>query len=145
MNGSENGSKTKRNSSFRFWLSWLAVPVVFWGLVFVLSPHYSHRSDPKIKTVIIQIAKFKNALEIFNVDNGHYPPGTNGLNDLVVKPSDATTNWHPYLDKILLDPWGQPYHYECPGEHNANSYDLSSAGFDGKFGTEDDIGNWSQR
>ena len=42
------------------------------------------------------------------------------------------------------DPWGRPYIYECPGKHNTSGYDISSTGFDGKEGTEDDITNWQQ-
>ena len=53
----------------------------------------------------------------------------------------------PYLEEkggIPNDPWGRPYLYECPGKHNANSYDISSSGFDGKEGNEDDVTNWQQ-
>ena len=32
--------------------------------------------------------------------------------------------------------------YDCPGKHNPDSYDLSSAGPDGIAGTEDDIASW---
>ena len=81
----------------------------------------------------------KSALGQYQVDNGSYP---SNLQDLVQKPSLAT-NWHgPYLDKIPVDPWGNNYIYTYPGIHNANSYDLASAGPDGKVGTEDDIVSW---
>jgi general secretion pathway protein G len=76
---------------------------------------------------------------MFKKDVGHYP---NGLNDLVVQPAGATTNWHQCLEKIWPDPWGHPYRYDFPGKHRTNSYDLSSAGPDGKFGTADNIANW---
>ena len=42
-----------------------------------------------------------------------------------------------------MDPWGNPYIYYYPGKHNPDSYDLLSAGPDGKEGTDDDIGNWT--
>jgi general secretion pathway protein G len=83
----------------------------------------------------------KSALGQYEVDNGFYPKS---LNDLLVAPSNAK-NWHgPYFDppKLPLDPWGNPYIYYFPGKHNGSSYDLSSAGADGKEGTDDDIGNW---
>jgi len=84
----------------------------------------------------------KSALDSFEVDNGYYPKGKNGLGDLVNQPRDAK-NWHgPYLDKLPTDPWSSPYIYEYPGKHNQSSYDLYSVGPDGKAGTEDDIGNW---
>ena len=55
-------------------------------------------------------------------------------------------NWRgPYLqtDRVPLDPWNQPYIYECPGRHNPTGYDLSSAGPDMRPGNEDDIANWT--
>jgi general secretion pathway protein G len=91
-----------------------------------------------------QIAIFDTALDHFEIDNGYYPKGKNGLNDLLQPPRDAQ-NWKgPYLKKnaIPLDPWHTAYIYECPGKHNTYTYDLSSAGPDMRAGTEDDIGNW---
>ena len=87
-------------------------------------------------------AGIKTALDRYKLDNGRYPIGTNGLLQLHQK-TDGATNWSgPYLDKIPVDPWGNQYFYECPGNHNTNGYDLFSAGPDGRMGTEDDIGNW---
>ncbi|MDB6066300.1 MAG: xcpT 11 [Pedosphaera sp.] len=88
-----------------------------------------------------QISAFATALDMFEVDSGHYPRGKSGLNDLMVQPRDAQ-NWKQYMDSIPVDPWGQPYVYECPGKHKPSSYDLSSAGPDGRIGTDDDITNW---
>ena len=83
----------------------------------------------------------KSALGAYEVDNGFYPKS---LQDLIVQPGNAK-NWHgPYLDKLPVDPWGNPYIYYYPGKHSANSYDLLSVGPDGKEGTDDDIGNWSK-
>jgi general secretion pathway protein G len=102
------------------------------------------RKTAEIKTTITQIGAMKDALNMFEVDNGHYPAGKNGLNDLVVKPRNASTDWKQYLDKVPPDPWQHPYIYECPGRHNPNGFDLSSAGPDGQAGTDDDIGNWDK-
>ena len=83
----------------------------------------------------------KTALGTYEVDNGFFPKS---LQDLVTPPSNAK-NWHgPYLDKIPVDPWGNPYIYYYPGKHNPGSYDLLSVGPDGKEGTDDDIVNWSK-
>lgn len=83
----------------------------------------------------------KSALDSYNVDMGTYP---SGLQDLIQAPHNAK-NWHgPYFDppQIPTDPWQNAYLYAFPGKHNGTSYDLWSAGPDGKSGTADDIGNW---
>jgi general secretion pathway protein G len=97
----------------------------------------------RVQATQTQLKAFAQALDMFEVDNGYYPKGANGLNDLVVQPRNAS-NWHQYMDKIPLDPWGHPYTYSCPGKHRANSYDISSAGPDGQTGNEDDITNWDK-
>ena len=81
----------------------------------------------------------KTALDSFEVDHGFYPKS---FQDLFQRPS-SSTNWHgPYLDKLPVDPWGNPYVYYYPGKHNRVGYDLLSIGPDSKEGTDDDIGNW---
>ena len=81
----------------------------------------------------------KSALGQYEVDNGFFPKS---LQDLVTQPSNAK-NWHgPYLEKLPVDPWGNPYVYYYPGKHTASSYDLLSVGFDAKEGTEDDVTSW---
>jgi general secretion pathway protein G len=83
----------------------------------------------------------KTALGNYEVDIGQYPKS---LQDLVVMPGNLSKDrWHgPYLDNVPQDPWKNNYIYYFPGKHNQGSYDLLSAGPDGKEGTEDDIGNW---
>jgi general secretion pathway protein G len=100
--------------------------------------------ESRITAVKAQIAGFGTALDVFETDNGYYPRGSEGLNELLVAPSDAT-NWKgPYLKtEIPLDPWGSAYIYEYPGKNNPNGYDLSSNGPDKRPGTEDDITSWS--
>jgi general secretion pathway protein G len=110
----------------------------------VLPKMIGRGEEAKKKATIAQLAAFGQALDLFEVDNGDYPSGRNGLNDLMVQPRDAK-NWHQYLDSIPLDQWGHPYIYVKPGKHRPTSYDLSSVGPDGREGTEDDITNWQQQ
>lgn len=78
------------------------------------------------------------AIDLFEMDTGKYPTT---LAELRAKPQGAD-NWKgPYLKKDPKDPWGRPYIYAAPGQHNTDSYDLFSYGKDGKEGT-DDITNW---
>jgi general secretion pathway protein G len=121
----------------------LLVLVILGILAAIVIPKFSGRTEQaKEAATVTQIGTFKTALDAFEVDNGYYPSGKNGLNDLIVQPRDAQ-NWRgPYIqsDKIPLDPWGQEYIYEKPGRHNPTSYDLSSAG---PPGGDKVIANWS--
>lgn len=90
----------------------------------------------------LRIQILRTALDHFRDDNGFYPAGTNGLQDLVNKPAEAT-NWHgPYIFPIPNDPWGHEYVYECPGKHAAEGhpYDLFSMGAPGM---NRHVGDWS--
>jgi len=82
-----------------------------------------------------------SALDLFELDNGFYP---NSLDDLFKEPSEAP-NWRgPYLKKRPLDPWGNPYVYKYPANHEGVDYDLYSYGRNGVEGGDDDISNWEE-
>ncbi len=125
----------------------LLVLVILATLAAIVLPKFSGRTEQaRITAAQTQISNFGVGLDGFEVDNGYYPKGKNGLQDLVQQPRDAI-NWKgPYLKgEIPLDPWQNPYVYDYPGKHNNQSYDLMSMGPDGRSGTEDDITNWQQQ
>jgi general secretion pathway protein G len=117
----------------------LLVLVILATLAAIVYPKVMGRSEQaRVTAAQTQIANFKTALDAFEVDNGYYPKGKNGLNDLVQQPRDVVS-WHgPYLDSIPKDPWNNDYIYDCPGKHNPSSYDISSPGSP----TSGPIGNW---
>jgi general secretion pathway protein G len=119
----------------------LLVLVILATLAAIVYPKVMGRGkEARITAAQAQIASFKMALDAFEVDNGYFPRGRNGLMDLVQQPRDAV-NWHgPYLEQIPQDPWKQDYIYECPGKHNASSYDISSLGPPGE---QTPLGNWA--
>ncbi len=84
------------------------------------------------------------ALRSYETDNMFLPSTEQGVMALVEKPSSrpAPQNWGPKLKKMLLDPWGNPYHYRRPGSRDKGGFDLYSAGPDGVADSGDDIGNW---
>lgn len=126
----------------------LLVLAILGILAAIVVPRMAGRSeDARRQAAATQISAFKTTLNTFEVDNGYYPKGQNGLVDLIQRPRDAQ-NWHgPYLDTdtVPKDPWGRDYIYVCPGRNNTSSYDISSAGPDGQQGTDDDITNWTKK
>jgi general secretion pathway protein G len=85
----------------------------------------------------------KTALTTYRIQVGDYPSTAEGLQALLVAPADKVDRWHgPYVESLPNDPWGHPYKYLYPGNHNKDGYDLWSVGPDGVDGTADDIGNW---
>jgi len=118
----------------------LLVMTILAILAGIVLPKMAGRGEEaRQKAAITQISTLGTALGAYEVDNGFYPRGRDGLQALTVKPRDAQ-NWHgPYMEKdIPLDPWLKPYVYECPGKHNPSGYDLSAIGPDGVV-----YGNWT--
>ena len=121
----------------------LLVLVILGILAAIVLPRFTNRTkQAQVAAAQTQIASFKTALDNFEVDNGYYPKGKNGLLDLIQQPRDAQ-NWRgPYLssDTVPKDPWNNDYLYDCPGRHNTTSYDLSSQGPPGENTV---IANWT--
>lgn len=125
----------------------LLVLVILGVLAAIVVPKFSGRTEQaKVTAATTQIATFGTALDAYEVDNGSYPKGSDGLTDLITQPRDAEGWKGPYLkgNEVPLDPWGSAYVYECPGKQNASGYDLMSLGPDRREGGDDDITNWQQ-
>ena len=135
----QNGIERQRRRAFTL-VEMLLVLVILATLAAIVYPKVMGRSEQaRVTAAQTQIANFKTALDSFEVDNGFYPKGRNGLMDLIQKPRDAVS-WHgPYLESIPKDPWGNDYLYECPGKHNPSSFDISSTG---PPSGQNPIGNW---
>ena len=108
---------------------------------YTLGDNLGVAKDTKIKSDIQTIS---TQLMVYESMNGFPPSSDQGLKALVqqVSSSPAPRSWRQLLKEIPLDPWGLEYQYVQPGKHNAESYDVFSAGKDRVAGTEDDIGNW---
>ena len=120
----------------------MLVVIIIGVLASMMVPRLAGRTkDARIAAAKADIeANISLALDLYEVDNGEYPPD---LNALLTKPG-SVTNWNgPYLKKKAKDPWGNPYKYASPGAHNTQDYDLSSLGPDGAEGN-DDITNWEE-
>lgn len=144
----QNPKSEIRNRSRRAFtlIELLLVLVILGILAAIVVPKFSGRTEQaRLAAAQTQIANFATALDAFEVDNGYYPKGKSGLNDLVAAPRDAQ-NWKgPYIKDVPIDPWQKPYLYQSPGKNNPTSYDLMSMGPDGRENTEDDVTNWSKK
>jgi len=122
----------------------LLVLVIIAVLAGLVVPKFAGRSEQaRITAAKADIARIEMALDAFEIDNGRYPGGDEGLQALVVEPANAET-WHgPYLKQSdPKDPWGNRYLYVYPGQRNINGFDLYCYGPDGTE-SNDDITNWS--
>jgi len=94
--------------------------------------------NAQINAAKAQVGLIDTPLHMYFLDMNNYP---SSLQALIQPPGDANQQkWRgPYMEKGLpLDPWGNPYQYQYPGQHNPGSYDLWSTGPDGVH----IIGNW---
>ncbi len=103
----------------------------------------------RVVAVKTELDSLTNALTLYKLDTGTFPPTAIGLQALRVKPDDNVANWAgPYLAKdVPMDAWGRPYLYKYPGEHG-ESPDIVSLGADGQPGGEGydaDIVSWSNK
>ena len=107
----------------------------------------NYLTESKAKAAKIQIESFASALDLFFLDTGRYPNGSEGLTALVQRPGSINAWNGPYLKGgvVPFDPWGNPYVYRAPGQHG--TYDIISYGADGTeggTGAGQDITSWQR-
>lgn len=137
----------KKNAGFTL-IEIMVVVVIIGILGALIVPSILGRADDARMTAArTDIQSISNALELFRLDNHHYPSTEQGLRALVSPPAGfpEARNWNKdgYLKKLPKDPWGQEYLYISPGGHGAfDLYSLGADGTDGGTGTAADINNW---
>ena len=126
----------------------MLVVIIIGVLVAMVVPNIAGRSEQaRITAAKTDIeSNLATALDLYKLDNGAFPTTEQGLTALLSEPSSspAPVHWSgPYLKKKKLpkDPWNREYVYSYPGEHNKDSFDLSSKGADG-IESKDDVTNW---
>lgn len=95
----------------------------------------------KLKQVEADFKSLESALQMYKLNAGQYPTGSQGLKALVDKPTStpAPRRWVQVMTKIQPDPWGAPYVYRFPGKKRANEFELISNGPDGLPNNADDL------
>jgi general secretion pathway protein G len=106
-------------------------------LVTLVAPKIIGRTDEARRTkALADVKGIEEAMHLFKLDNGFYPSTGQGLQALVQRPdgAHAARNYNPdgYLDKVPIDPWGNPYAYFSDGQE----FIIKSYGADGQEGGE---------
>jgi general secretion pathway protein G len=99
----------------------------------------------KITRVQTDLNAISTQLRAYESSNLKFPTTEQGLQALVSRPNypPEPKHWIQLLrPEALIDPWGNPYQYICPGEKNPKSFDLWSWGPGGMNEPEGIIGNW---
>jgi general secretion pathway protein G len=142
-------SRSRRRGERGFTLVEILVVITIIGLIMALvGPRVLHYlTESKVKAAKIQIESLGSALDLFYLDVGRYPTGSEGLGALVQRPGNLTSWNGPYLKGGVVpgDPWGTAYVYRSPGQHG--TYDIMSYGSDGQeggTGTAGDIVSWAK-
>lgn len=142
--------RSRRNRRAFTLLEVLIVIVILGLLAALVVPNFLNTTEGAKRDMTENMIKgtLRAQLELFQTHCGRFPTSEEGLQALITKPDDETITdkWRgPYLKaKEVKDAWQRPFEYTAPGTYNQDSYDLSSAGRDGQFGTEDDITNYER-
>lgn len=124
----------------------LIVIVILGVLAALIVPKVMSRPDEaRVVAARQDIATLMQSLKLYRLDNRKYPTSEQGLVALVKKPDidPIPTNWKSYVERLPMDPWGNPYQYLNPGLNG--EIDVFSYGGDGKPGGDGfdaDIGSW---
>jgi general secretion pathway protein G len=143
------GLGTGRPSAVGFTLIEVMVVVVILGiLAAIVVPNIMGRPDEaRVAKARQDMRAIEAALNLYRLDNFAYPTTDQGLAALIERPvtDPVPGNWKSggYLDRMPMDPWGRPYLYLAPGEHD--ELDLMTYGADGQAGGDGpnaDLGSW---
>ncbi|MFJ1231714.1 type II secretion system major pseudopilin GspG [Yersinia proxima] len=130
-----------------FTLLEMMVVIIILGLLASLTipSIMANKNRADYQKALSDIAAIENALDMYKLDNGHYPTDSQGIDSLVIKPVELPIpRIYPkngYIRRLPKDPWGNAYQINNPGQYK--EIDVLSSGPDRELRTEDDIGNWS--
>ena len=139
MSRSDRAGRLILAGSAGFTLIEMLVVLVIIGLIMgLVGPRVlSYLTDARVKATRLQIEAFSSALDLYYLDAGRYPSGSEGLNALVRRPGGLEVWNGPYVKGGVIppDPWGHAYIYRAPAERAP--YEITSLGSDGREGGND--------
>jgi general secretion pathway protein G len=139
----------KKQSGFSL-IEIMVVLVIIGLLASIVGPRViGQAEEARKKKVTADFANFATALKLYKLDNYSYPSTEQGLDALVTKsdipPEPKNFKQDGYMERIPLDPWGNPYLYLSPGDNGP--FDIYTYGADGVAGGDGenaDMGNWEK-
>jgi general secretion pathway protein G len=87
-------------------------------------------------TAKTQMQNFSASIELYYIEKKSLPQSLEEL-------TEPDESGNPYIKKIPLDPWGQPYEYKIM-DARSKTFEITSSGEDKTPGTDDDI-YWPER
>ncbi|MCZ6887989.1 MAG: type II secretion system major pseudopilin GspG [Gammaproteobacteria bacterium] len=115
----------------------MVVVVIIGILAALIVPNIVGRGDQaRVTAAKNDLRSLAATLDLYRLDNSHYPSNDQGLEALVTRPDGfpeprnyATAG---YIRKMPVDQWGSPFIYL----HDGDGFDLYSMGSDGADGGE---------
>ncbi len=124
----------------------MVVVVIISVLIGLVAPNILGRVDEaRVTAAGADISTLAQALDMYRIDNGHYPTTDQGLESLIAKPTGTPEprRWNPdgYLKKNRLpkDPWDNDYLYLRRADRKYELYSLGADGREGGEGYDADI------
>lgn len=144
----------KKNFTLIEIIAVIAIIAILAGLTVGVSSLVMQKAADTKTTAAIKYVEM--ALEKYKTAHGYYPPSTNGGLDILSFKKDSTDLLGKYFDEkfrsantrkivllksgvyeehlCIIDSYGNPMLYRCPGYFNKGKYDFGSVGKDKKVG-----------
>jgi general secretion pathway protein G len=113
-------------------------------LVTIVAPRIMGRTDDARRTkALADLASLGQALNLYRLDNGAYPTTDQGIAALAERPTSPPVPkaWRAegYVDRLPVDPWGNPYVYVLAAPQRYALKSLGADGVEGGDGADGDI------
>lgn len=131
------------NAQRGFTLLEIMVVIVILGVLasLVVPSLMGNKDRADRQKAVSDLIALENALDLYRLDNGHYPSAAQGLSALTKKPTIAPLprryNSDGYIRRLPSDPWGNDYRFLPPA--GGTPLILASSGPDGVADTDDDV------